>query len=138
MNKMIPEIKEKWVAALESGEYQQAQQGLKITNLETGSESFCCLGVLCDIYSKETGNKWGESLQMIRNEPVGKSYLLGENNYLPKEVRDWAGLTEINPAVLEHSLDFTYTNGEYERTVAYMNDQGKTFEEIAEKIKEKL
>lgn len=40
---MDQKIKEKWVEALRSGKYKQCQTRLRIDN------SFCCLGVLCDI-----------------------------------------------------------------------------------------
>ena len=51
---MKQEIKEKWVSALRSGEYKQGKEGLRIYN------EFCCLGVLCDLYIKETGvGFWG-------------------------------------------------------------------------------
>lgn len=41
---MTPELKEKWAAALESGEYKQAK-GL----LRDLDDRMCCLGVLCQI-----------------------------------------------------------------------------------------
>lgn len=41
---MNPEIKAKWVAALRSGEYRQAQRKLR-----GNASDFCCLGVLCDL-----------------------------------------------------------------------------------------
>jgi hypothetical protein len=40
---MNPELKQKWLAALRSGEYKQARGYLKT---EFG---YCCLGVLCDV-----------------------------------------------------------------------------------------
>jgi hypothetical protein len=47
--KMNPEVKARWVAALRSGEYLQGTSTLRI------GDQFCCLGVLCDIYSAERG-----------------------------------------------------------------------------------
>lgn len=41
---MLKELKEKWIAALESGKYQQAKGKLKRVG-----DTYCCLGVLCDI-----------------------------------------------------------------------------------------
>lgn len=41
---MNAELKAKWVAALRSGDYKQGIGGLRDTH-----DSFCCLGVLCDI-----------------------------------------------------------------------------------------
>lgn len=42
---MDAEIKEKWVEKLRSGEYQQCQNTL----YKPASNTYCCLGVLCDI-----------------------------------------------------------------------------------------
>lgn len=51
---MNKEAKKKWVAALRSGEYQQTRDVLRAGNYR----SYCCLGVLCDLHAKETGNEW--------------------------------------------------------------------------------
>lgn len=42
MDKLPKEFKEKWVAALRSGEYKQGESFLKNTN-----DEYCCLGVGC-------------------------------------------------------------------------------------------
>lgn len=49
---MKKEIADRWVAALESGEYKQGQRRLRC------NDEYCSLGVLCDLYSKETGIEW--------------------------------------------------------------------------------
>lgn len=46
---MDPEIKQKWLAALRSGEFAQANGALR------KGETFCCLGVLCSVIDPE---KW--------------------------------------------------------------------------------
>lgn len=45
------ETKDKWIAALRSGEYKQGNSRLRYDD-ELGS-SFCCLGVLCEVMGKE-------------------------------------------------------------------------------------
>lgn len=53
---MNKEVKEKWVAALRSGDYKQGFNRLKtVMNDLDGKDvsSYCCLGVLCDLASKE-------------------------------------------------------------------------------------
>lgn len=40
-------LKEKWIKALESGEYKQGQ-GVLVRGYQD-NKTFCCLGVLCDI-----------------------------------------------------------------------------------------
>jgi hypothetical protein len=53
------ETKEKWVAALRSGEYQQGYHFLRTPS----GEKYCCFGVLCDILElgwtkKEDSGYW--------------------------------------------------------------------------------
>lgn len=47
MNKMDPDVKEKWITALTSGEFKQGNGKL----LNDGK--YCCLGVLCEIFRRE-------------------------------------------------------------------------------------
>lgn len=44
---MNKELKQKWVAALRSGEYKQGKG--KLLYHENGETSYCCLGVLCEV-----------------------------------------------------------------------------------------
>lgn len=41
-------FKKKWVAALRSGEYQQARKLLR-----SKDDKFCCLGVACDVFDPD-------------------------------------------------------------------------------------
>lgn len=100
---MKPAIKERLVQALRSGEYKQGRYNLRLPR----SNSFCCLGVLCDLYSKETGKPW-----KIMSPAYLDSYAIP-----PDEVLDWAGLV-----------------GEEANKLAGMNDGGATFEAIANSI----
>jgi hypothetical protein len=83
---MHREIAEQWIAALRSGKYEQGRNTLR------DGDSFCCLGVLCDLY----GATWiepGEDAGWICK--AGNS----ETAVLPNEVREWAGLIDANPQV---------------------------------------
>lgn len=42
---MNPELKQKWVDALRSGEYKQSPGQL----YNSANDTYCCLGVLCDV-----------------------------------------------------------------------------------------
>jgi hypothetical protein len=75
---MKADIKTKWVAALRSGKYEQTAGVLR------NSHGYCCLGVLCDLYAKETGMEW------FHNK--GDYAMHGSNNALPIEVQAWAGI----------------------------------------------
>lgn len=83
---MNERIKKLWVEALRSGEYPQTSGCLR------DGKGFCCLGVLCDLFSKETGQNWDNH------------HFLERSDALPKEVSDWAGLgIEENPVIDEEN-----------------------------------
>jgi hypothetical protein len=111
---MNQEIKTKWVAALRSGEYEQGTKQLK------KYEKFCCLGVLCDIHSKEKGIEW-----------VDDGIYIDEDEFLSQDVMGWSGIKEINPPVL-HGKFLTI------RTLSSLNDSGYTFLQIADLIEAQL
>lgn len=103
----------KWVAALRSGKYNQGCDYLN------NNGEFCCLGVACDLYSKEHD---------IDIEVRGDvTYYDGENEFLPRIVQDWLGM---------HSCDGSY-GLPHTRTLAIDNDNGKTFDDIASIIEER-
>jgi len=84
---MKKRIRNLWVKALRSGDYRQGTAGLRAENM------FCCLGVLCDLHSKAAFVGWDY------DEKTGIFCYLGESVVLPREVCEWAGLDEANPAV---------------------------------------
>ncbi len=111
---MNQEIKRAWIAALRSGEYRQGQTELH--NVE--KNTFCCLGVLCDLHMRATSaGSWGDF-----------GVYLGECATLPSAVVDWAGVPDYNPNVEDG-------RGE---CIAEVNDNGATFEEIADIIEAQL
>jgi len=86
-------VMKKWVAALESGEYKQG-----IGQLREGN-TYCCLGVLCEIAKKEG---------------VIKSY--AHHSYFPtKKVLKWAGMKTENGDIEDTSLA-RLNDGESENT----------------------
>ena len=130
MKKMNPEVKEKWLAALRSGEYQHGKNRLVTVN-EEGKLTYCCLGVLCDIYVKETGKaEWrdeGTKLAFVPGDnPIDK-----EHAYLTREVVDWSGLPDKNP---------TMQDGEDRNSLAIINDKDTTrdFSPLIELIEQQL
>jgi hypothetical protein len=78
---MNPEIKSKWVVALRSGEYRQIASRLR------RNDTYCCLGVLCDLHSKATGREWDDT------------FYSGSYDVLPRSVVEWAQLDSTNPNV---------------------------------------
>lgn len=117
--KMHPRIKQLWLDALRSGEYEQGAGRL---HSEGG---FCCLGVLCDLYAKENGASW---TQPTSDEPNDYG-MNGEYVYLPKDIAQWANINQFGVIV----------RGDHNHIdLADMNDKGQTFVEIAEAIDENL
>lgn len=108
-------IKELWIKALNSGKYEQARGQLR------NQYGFCCLGVLCDLYGKEKNVKWTKKLPFYEFNT--------RSGVLPRQVIEWAGLTEANPLI-----HYTRRNP----ALAELNDTGKTFKQIARIIKKYL
>jgi hypothetical protein len=52
-SKLVPEVKEKWIAALRSGEYIQGSGALKYRDYVQGETCHCALGVLCEVVAPE-------------------------------------------------------------------------------------
>jgi len=121
-NRMNQDVKKKWVELLRSGKYSQGKSCLRNGN------SFCCLGVLCDLYHKETNNGfWDKDDDTYRfyisDSKEAKSYAI-----LPLTVQKWAGLDAGNPCF----------SCEPDDNCGYLNDNGKNFLQIADMIEAKL
>jgi hypothetical protein len=119
---MKTEIKQQWVTALRSGEYTQAS-----SNLRT-EDGYCCLGVLCDLYSKDTGTEWLVN-HTADPKPIPFYHFITESSFLPIAVSRWAGLEKSSPEVVEW-------DGTAE--LAQLNDTGFTFTQIAQLIEDQL
>jgi hypothetical protein len=117
---MNAEIKTKWLQALRSGEYKQGIGALH----NVAGNSYCCLGVLCDIYVKEHPDN---DVRMTHDN--GFESFFGEKDVVPTNIQLWADIEDGNP-------DIEYDNVGI--TIAELNDNGKTFEEIAILIEEQL
>ena len=111
---MKDEIKDKWISALECGEFEQGVGALNFENQE-----FCCLGVLCELAYREG---------VVSKERNGRLLQYGkeaEDAFLPKEVMEWAGIGGKSPRLDDHP-------------VVELNDGMMSFKEIAILIKENL
>lgn len=110
---MKKDIKDKWIAALRSGKYEQGQN-----NLRSVDDKFCCLGVLCDIIDN---SKW-ETFEKANS--AKKQYPYTYNGY--------SGVLSY-----EMTKELKFKNTET-KTLIIMNDSGKTFAEIADYIEANL
>lgn len=145
-------IMNKWVKALRSGKYKQCREKLCNVDGKTGEESFCCLGVLTDLYLKERKRqKKGPNIKFFRTYTMedmdhegdfSKWEIDGEDGCLAPEVAEWAG---FNTATDNYKTG-CFSNGKKEIDLAILNDGGlnpldyskttprKSFKQIADVI----
>lgn len=116
---MNRDVRDRWVAALRSGDYVQGHRRLRGVG-DGGVPVLCCLGVLCELavaagvarLDPETG----------RYHDADDHTTNGFNGVLSPAVRDWAGLRDPNPTV-DHA------------PLSWWNDHGNaSFGMIADKI----
>lgn len=121
---MKQEIKDKWINALESGQYEKAVLVLH----DASNNAYCANGVLCDLAYREgvvdrkrVADPWAEDREVYA---YGRWETIG---VLPSEVMEWAGLAKGDPEL---------ANGD---TVGEVNDHTPTdFADMAVLIKEHL
>lgn len=105
---MNPEYKERWIAALRSGEFQQGS--LYLLAEDRGNKTYCCLGVAAHLFGDEYG--------IQRKETCGITWFDTVFSCLPDKLSNALGL-----------------NGEVQATLSRMNDSGKfSFNQIADWI----
>lgn len=123
---MKKNIAKKWIDALRSGKYKQIKGALKRAK-DNQIESFCALGVLCDLYQKDHKEKLEEQNSHIKKTKNGSAVAFEDEIYtLPFKVQKWAGMKDS-----EGCLDL---DGEQDRTIPQLNDQGVSFKKIADLI----
>jgi hypothetical protein len=118
---MKKEIAEKWVQALRSGDYKQGSDVLH----NTSNNTYCCLGVLCDIYQQE-GNKFNS----VSDGSLGVETANGFEN-LPATFFD--DHPDVLPEVVMKWADISCSSGSFDGSnlAALNDDDGYTFDEIA-------
>ena len=144
---MKTEIKEKWLTALRSGNYKQTKGTLRKNN------SFCCLGVLCDIVKDDIVEddvvfnnvpvEW-KDLNLITANNIYE--ILGESDVLPPRVVIYCGLDDDNPSFELNEIIINYLKNIHNNDVdinrkgnlAELNDAGADFNFIADVIEKNL
>jgi len=106
----MTKIVEEWIKALKSGEYHQVSGTLRGWGDKFVDDGYCCLGVLCNLIK---GGMWSS----LRPEYYFIYEGNGSNSYLPNSLRRQIGMTVRQQ---DHLVK--------------MNDNGYSFEEIAERI----
>lgn len=146
---MNPEIRDRWEAALRSGEYQQGrgqlgrypEEDLDGRHVDTARPAFCCLGVLCELAVAD-----GVVTRDVMHRFVG--YRAPDDEFVaykfpPLAVAEWAGLTTTNPFVSIPEDDplrsFTTENHvvDGQATLSALNDSlGADFARIADAVRQ--
>lgn len=126
---MNEEIKDQWVSALQSAEYEKADGVLH--EVETGH--MCANGVLCDLaYRAGVVER-----QKVSVRDGWNLYVYGEDQLagmIPHEVRKWAGLSVGDP-----TLRYRDAHYDHMHTISQLNDgTNLTLAEIGVLIKEQL
>lgn len=138
-------IAEKWVAALRSKKYRQGKQLLK-SKSPAGVVRHCCLGVLCELYQNDRRRKKMKPMPVGSFFPDGGVYDTGvprnsricefDSNYgsLPYRVMRWAGM-KSDDGSFDTDVPFNESSAD---NLAYLNDNGAKFAEIADIIEDRV
>lgn len=125
---MNKDVKALWLTALRSGEYKQGQGALRREFVDTNESLYCCLGVLCDLYAKSVENSPAWTSDDGAPEHVRRYG--GREAYPPYFVVEWAGLDDEGGSYARNDGGWN--------SLAELNDNGRTFEEIANVIEQKF
>lgn len=145
--KLIPEVKTLWLDALRSGDYLQGDGYLAYIdpdeNLDDDGQPvvrYCCLGVLCDLAVKAGV---GVTVTGLVSEDRIRAYD-GDKGGLPASVWEWATGQDVTGGLLRFG-DFDVEvphqdepGAMYISTLAERNDDGASFDEIADLIEGQL
>jgi hypothetical protein len=151
---MNPEVKALWLDALRSGEYKQGQGRLRKTE-DDGTFSYCCLGVLCDLYIKQgqpnaawKGDTYGGGVEYFSENEEGSTVDDYDMSLPPLHIVKWADIRNDRNQLSSHGhLPITVGGVHSElgtvedfMTLASLNDaaEGYDFSKIAEVIEEQF
>lgn len=115
MSNMDSELKQKWLDALRSGQYEQGRGTMR-----TEDNKFCCLGVLCDLLDP---GEWEQG-------PFTNAYFFDGMRDLPS--------TRVKKRVGLLGLLGPHDGVSPVSKLAGMNDSGYSFTQIADWIEENL
>lgn len=119
---------QKWVDALRGGEFPQG-----MNSLHEVDGGYCCLGVACELYRKDTGKgKWIKPVAKCEDHRLMFSVNgEGSTTILPPEVRRWLNMKTSSGSL---RIDAGDEEGFVGSTLADANDHGFEFPRIADLI----
>jgi hypothetical protein len=115
---MKPELRNRWIKALRSGEYKKATSVLK-RFFRNVPAKHCCIGVLCELVQDD----FDDAKDLIQKRPDFQGHL---------------GRTSVGAIMDFRTLGHVGLSVEHQRTLTNMNDKGASFERIANYIERKL
>lgn len=122
---MRQDIAELWTDALRSGEFTQTKGYLNVLdgtyNVRAGQ---CCLGVLCELAVNAGATRYHDE-ELHKGMRVRIYGANGAYKVLPEDVVAWAGMRSAQGVI---------SAGKVSTHLASLNDNGATFEEIANAI----
>lgn len=164
---MDQKLKDRWVKALRSGKYKQVKESLRaeVYDEETGHYrdeiGYCCLGVLCEV---APGISWNGDKYEITQKKLKKLFIDEADDLVDWSLTDLGGYSpeEAKAILRDHFDDQLVINGEefpkiieklwgldkkvkkdkesvtVQSKLIHMNDNGKSFNEIADYIEKVL
>lgn len=118
----VLEHRKEWVKALRSGEYKQAAESLRV------DDSYCCLGVACDLFKDETDGRWNDDGRFIFSNKQGQEDWISDQ--MPDCV---SGLLGMSPEGL-----LVAKVKSCETLIGLNDDAGMSFPEIAQVIEDQF
>ncbi len=125
---MTPVTKQAWVNALRSGDYPQGQHCLQ------GNGGFCCLGVLAEVTGVDSRVNDEGTTEYLFN--LDGDQIVAEEAVIPHDlqstiIEDLDLQMRLTPGDI---LGAPYGNESLHSRLITMNDEGATFEQIADYI----
>ena len=123
----------KLLEALRSGEYKQCRDRLYADG------GYCCLGVACDVYHKETGlGEWSAyDFHGITARSFSTETAHGESYGMPPEVSEWFGFADHGTSKDGSPLAFGDDGHSASSLISLNDDLKMDFNQIADIIEEK-
>lgn len=101
---------QKWINALKSSKFKKSKGQLHYE--ENGKHYYCCLGVACELYQKETHSDSSLPKLLIQKFSINEKGISkikfynydGCSGYLPEKVVNWLGLKDCSGTFNNTSL----------------------------------
>jgi hypothetical protein len=137
----------KLIVMLESGELNQTTSQLRRTSLISGTSelvySHCCLGVGCELYSAEVAGFFDDDDSFIANftdESLYDIWTEEDEEHLDlDDDKDFKFAPEKDSSYMPPPVEAWFGfNRHIQEILARMNDNEKTFKEIAQYLRDRL